>query len=246
METIVKRNNKDYTITLDDDPMVVKIIEKTTGLPTIHYSSAKKLAAEAKQYSPIAAFVDIYLGIADCGLDIVPALRAVWPYAPILIVTIDPTEEAVSAALAAGADDFLRKPLRPKELMARLQARLKDLAQKEAKSALNFADITLDTIHRTVRGRNGLKYLTSTESNLLLCLARAKGTIVPRSALKRHCWGDISVSDNALDRKMHEIRKALKDISETVTIRTAYGEGFVMELTDRARKGRSKVLLTSS
>ena len=52
--------------------------------------------------------------------------------------------------------------------------------------------------------------------------------------MKRKCWGQIYVSDNALNRKLHEVRRALKEISQIVTIRTIYGTGFVLEVKEKA------------
>jgi DNA-binding winged helix-turn-helix (wHTH) protein len=50
--------------------------------------------------------------------------------------------------------------------------------------------------------------------------------------MKRKCWGQIYVSDNALNRKLHEVRRALKEISNVVSIRTLYGTGFVLEVKE--------------
>jgi len=219
----------EYTITLDDDPMVSKMIQKALGLKTIPFSSAEKLTESIDRYQPVAAFIDIHLDADSNGLSIIPKLKEKWPFCPILVVTADPTDDAVTEALACGADDFIRKPIRPKELSARLQTRLIDQAQKEAKNVIPFADVALDRAYRTLRGPSGERYLSPTETNLFLALVQARGTTVPRSTLKMRCWDQIAVSNNALDRKIYELRRALQEVGSRLAIGTAYGVGFSLE-----------------
>lgn len=225
-------NSSDYTVTLDDDPMVHKIIERSVGLKSMPYHNAEALLQVADTLKPVAVFIDINLGLEDSGLRVIPTLREKWSYCPMIVVTSDPSEVAVSEALASGADDFVTKPIRGKELLARLQARLVDQALKEAKQAIRFGDITFDTAHRMLAGSRGNRYLSTTETNLLLCLLQAKGTIVLRDTLKLRCWGPLKVSDGALDRKIYEVRRALEEIGGETTIRTAYGVGFGLEIRE--------------
>jgi len=222
-------NPSQYVVTLDDDPMVPKLIERTLGMKSITFTSARKLVNQAGQYSPVAAFIDINLGESESGLDTVPQLRNKWPFCPIIVITVDPSDDAVSNALTAGADDFIHKPIRPKELIARVQVRLNDVAEKESKSTIQVGDLIIDLSHRVLRGKVSERYLSQTEINLLNTLVNAKGSIVSRSTLKRRGWGQVAVSDNALDRKMYEVRQAIKEVSENVGIRTCYGIGFVLE-----------------
>jgi DNA-binding response OmpR family regulator len=224
-----KPSETEYTITLDDDPMVPRLIQKCLGIRSIPFTSAEKLLAVADRYQPVAAFIDIHLDGEGSGLHTIPLLRSKWAFCPLIVVTSDPTDEAVTEALACGADDFVRKPIRASELSARLQTRLIDQAQKEAKSIIQAADLSLDRAHRVLKGPSGERYLSLTEVNLFLSLLQARGTVVPRATLKLRCWGQIAVSDNALDRKIYEVRRALKEIGSRISVGTAYGVGFVLE-----------------
>ena len=230
---MINKSNQ-YTVILDDDPIVSKLIERSLSIKAQSFDSPKKLLSVASQLSPVAAFVDIHLGDSESGLDIIPELRSRWPFAPILVITVDPDDEAVAHALSAGADDFIQKPIRPKELVARLQARLNDTAEKEAKNTQTIGDIVLDYSHRVLRGKHVERCLSQTEINLLSSLVNARGSIVARSALKRRGWGQVAVSDNALDRKMYEVRQAIKEVSQYVAVRTCYGVGFVLEIDNSA------------
>lgn len=220
-----------YTITLDDDPVVHQIIEKSTKIPSKVYGDPRVLAEELEDLNPMAVFLDINLGDhKTTGLELVPLIRKNFPFCPILIVTSSPTETAIARALASGADDFVRKPLIPEELMARLKLRLEDSAQKAAKEVIEYGDISIDSIHRTVLGPKGKRYASPIEITLLTCLAHMEGSIVEKEALKVRCWGQIRVTDNALHRKLHAVRQLLKDVTENVIIQTKYGVGFALKV----------------
>jgi two-component system, OmpR family, response regulator MtrA len=218
---------KPFTVTLDDDPMIHRIIEKTTGFPSLSFASTKKLIGRAKSMRPIAAFIDVHLDDEQLGIDIIPELRQCWPHVPIIVITGDGEEDIVSAALSAGADDFIQKPIRPRELMARMQARMKEKDRLERKSTQAFGDLILDELHNSMSNDKGeTRFLSPTELNLLTCLLDAKGSVVTRADLKRRCWGKVAVSDNAVDRKLHEVRVAIKELSGVVSIKTKYGTGY--------------------
>lgn len=221
-----------YTVTLDDDPMVHKIIEKSTDFKSLMFDNPEELDKQSAKMKPVAAFVDIDLGGEKSGLSIVPTLRKNWPYIPILVVTSSPTESAISKALTSGADDFIRKPIIPEELTARLQLRLNDSAQKEAKEIINFGDISIDYVHRKVVGPKGLHYGSPIEINLLATLANTEGALVEKESLKLRCWGQANVTDNALHRRLHAVRRLLKDVSDKVVIQTKYGVGFLLAVKD--------------
>lgn len=230
--------NEDIVV-LDDDPIVERIIGSATGKNTVAYKSIRELQEQIDHLNPFAMFVDIHLGIQENGLDILPTLKIKWPFCPIIVITGDTNENSVGNALAAGADDFIYKPINTKELVARLQARLSELAKREAREVIKIGDLTIDTSHRMVASAEGEnRYLSPTEMGLLSCLLDAQGTVVRRETMKRKCWGQVYVSDNALNRKLHEVRRVLKEISPCVNIRTIYGTGFVLEVKQMMAKNR--------
>ena len=111
-----------YTITLDDDPTVSLIVEHALNIKNFSYSESKKLIEDAPKLSPLGVIVDVHLD-GECGLDII-TLRAFWPSAAIIVVTMDESAEVIQQALASGADDFIRKPVNAIELVARLKIRI--------------------------------------------------------------------------------------------------------------------------
>ena len=114
-------------------------------------------------------------------------------------------------------------------MKARLQKRWIDQAEKQSLSVLHIADVTIDAAHHLLKGPKSIRGLSPTELRLIQTLAQSSGTPVSRSSLKFGCWDQISVTENALDRKVYELRKALKDVGSSLEIETLYGEGFVLK-----------------
>ncbi len=218
-----------YTITLDDDPIPAKIIEETLGLKNFWFSESSVLVQHAYKLEPTGAFIDIYLK-NECGLDVVPIIRSLWPSTAIIVMTGDSNDKLVGQALALGANDFIRKPISKLEIMARLKARIEDLKEKNGHTLLRFGDLRLDLRHKSMTGPGGQVALSAREIGLIAELVRANGVVVSKDALKRELWGHVAVSDNALDRKVFEVRKSLRRVSRSVVLQSIYGVGMVLRL----------------
>ena len=180
---------------------------------------------------PVAVFVDIHLSKNECGLDIIPELKRTWPSAPIIVMTSDDKESLIAQALAAGAHDFIVKPLRPVEVVARMNARREELESRNNVKLLEYGDLRLDLQHKIISGPKGQSFQSPRELEILAHLMRANGSVIAKDSLKRHAWGKVSVSDNALDRKLFEIRKSVRSVSDLVEIKSIYGKGILMRLT---------------
>ena len=222
-----------HIIVLDQDPQILPLVQVTTGRPTLSFPSPSEFQKKSDEITPIAFFIDVHLENWEECLTFVPLLKERWPFCPIIVIADDPHAETLAEALATGADDFICKPVKPKELLARLQARLDSLAKRQFKEVEPIGDLTVDKSHRTLSSSAATRHLSPTEMNLLLCLLHAKGTVVQRETLKRRCWGQVYVSDNALNRKLHEVRRIIKELSTRVEIKTLYGVGFVLEVVGK-------------
>lgn len=218
-----------HILVVDDDPTMAKIIEKVTGIPGFAFKSVNEVLASLGRLEPVAAFVDIHLESSQSGLEIIPILRGRWPVMPILVLTSDKTEVAIESALAAGADDFLRKPISPVELQARLGIRLEERSHLFTSQSLRFADFTLTPAHHRLSANGKTVYLSPTALNLLTCLIDMKGTTVSRDVLKRKVWGRLAITNNALDRKVYEVRKIIESVDSKVQIKNIYGQGYQLE-----------------
>jgi DNA-binding response OmpR family regulator len=221
-----------HTVTLDDDPIVGRLVEEILGFKTHLFGRVEDLRASFDALSPVGVFVDVHLTGGECGLDIVPQIKAKWPMAPVLVITADHGDALVGQALAAGADDFVLKPLKPGELVARLVARRTEIELRSQQTILRFGDVTLDLRQKLLGGPLGRYFQSGREVEILAYLIRANGAVVDKASLKRRVWGDIAVSDNAFDRKLFEVRKALRTVTSNVEIRAFYGQGIAVRMRD--------------
>lgn len=220
---------KSYCISLDDDPMIYRIIQEIIKLPTLPYTSGKKLLERASSYQPLVAFVDIHLGEDESGLGCLPELRQLWPHTPIIVMTTDGESSLIGESLSLGANDFVRKPLQAAEVRARVQARIFELQKRQDADCSRFADVVLDASRRSLEGPLGKRFLSESEWTLLSCLLATNGIVVGKQDLKGKVWGDVKVSDNAVDRKLSTVRSALKVVSKKVRLTTSYGQGVRVE-----------------
>lgn len=218
-----------YTITLDDDPSVAVLISGFTQLDSRSFSSGEALMQAAPSLSPLAVFVDVHLEGKDVGLNFIPKIRANWPFAAILVITSDSEPELVGRALAAGANDFVRKPIQKPELLARLKARLCEMSLKSSSEFVEMGCGRFNVRKRYLEGPGGTIYLSPLQAELLQALIESEGLLAPKDAIKKAIWGKIAVSDNALDRRLSEMRKILKDSACDMQIVSEYGKGISLQ-----------------
>jgi DNA-binding response OmpR family regulator len=218
-----------YTITLDNDPNVRSTIEKATGLESKWFSTYEEFE-EKNSLNPAGLFIDVKLSLeSSYNGSLIPKLKDVWPLSPIILTSIDGSPDQLTEAMALGADDFIAKPFDATDLATRFQIRKAALAKRAARETVIIGDMTIDTLQRSVATNKGQKYLSPTEIKLLSELAKARGNVVSREVLKSRCWPAGDVTDNALNRKLYEIRRRIKPLSAKIDIRTVYGVGFVIE-----------------
>lgn len=233
----VTTNDAVYTVTLDDDAIVPRLIQRILGIRTLHFATVADLKTACDDLSPVGAFVDIHLADGNSGLEIVPRIKACWPTCPIIVITGDSSEALVGQALAMGADDFIAKPIRPLELTARYLARKSEIELRTNQTVLHFGDLTLNLLNKSLAGPLGACFPSPREVEILGYLIRSNGLLIDKNTLKSRIWGSISVSDNALDRKLFEVRRAIRTVSSVVEIHSVYGHG--IELRQRSLNSAS-------
>jgi two-component system, OmpR family, response regulator len=222
-------------VLIDDDPLVGPLVQAAVGIPTIAFPTVQAALQEEANLHPCAVFLDLQLP-EESGLHALGRLRKIWNHCPLIVITSDKEESALVESLTLGADDFIEKPLRPKELASRLRVRLIDHTQRKALMVLECADISLDLPARTLKGPGGTRYLSPTELNVLSTMMRSPDMAIERTSLKNQCWNGIAVSENALDRKIFEVRRALLDVSSECVIETVYRLGFVLRSIEFERR----------
>lgn len=234
---------KRYTITLDDDPSISKIIAQVTGIPSLPFVSAEALRKKAGSFDPVAAFIDVHLDSNEIGLDFIPEFRKVWPFTPIIVATSDPKDHLIGEALAMGANDFIRKPINPVELTGRLHARILEMSTRRKNDVVEIGDIVFSPGQSSISKDGQVSYLPKLETQLLSMLIDQRELIVSRDELKQRLWGRIAVSENTLDRKISDIRKAFADINSVCVIQSIYRKGICLKfgsVEEKAEKSGPK------
>lgn len=129
------------------------------------------------------------LGLPDMdGLEVLKRLRS-FSSVPILILSVREAEQTIVDALDGGADDYLTKPFRTGELLARLRALLRHRLSGEEDQVFASEDLTVDFSARTVNVRGELAKLTPTEYALLSLFVRNAGKVLTHSYILREVWG---------------------------------------------------------
>ena len=222
--------NLPYVVTLDDDLLVCTILQDILQMKSFAFSTVSELKTKISSLDPVGVFVDVNLANNECGLDFIPELKKTWPNAPIIVITSDDNEALIMKSLSLGADDFILKPLNPNEVTARLNARRNAINTRAKRNNIAFGDIVINLHHKTLTGPLGQAFLSTKEINLLAYFIKSGGVVLPKDAIKSYIWGDLKVNDNALNRKLHEIRRSLGSVTAEVELKSIYGKGVVIRL----------------
>ncbi len=151
------------------------------------------------------------------GLSLCESIRDSGNTVPILFLTALDDEIQIVRGLDAGADDYVTKPFKLRELLSRIRALLRRSAQT---SQLSVGSISIDTANMSVKKDGKNIVLTPTEFHILLSLIRNKGIIVTRSQLLRDIWdcdGDF-IDDNTLSVHISRLRDKI-GASHILTVR---------------------------
>jgi DNA-binding response OmpR family regulator len=178
---------------------------------------------KAKTTKPDIIILDLGLPNMD-GLDVCRNLRAQKFEMPILILTARTSELDLVVGLDAGADDYIMKPFRSSELLARLRALLRRVEGHEVTELIGNG-IVLNKDARTCRCNEIEISLTSTEYQLLELLMRNSGRVVSRQQILRDVWNtDWAGRSKNLDMHVSALRRKLGEEGEHIS--TIRGLGF--------------------
>ena len=186
-----------------------------------------KAAQQALETAKVDLVVlDLMLPDGD-GYQLCREIRAQRLPVRVLMLTARSLEEDLVRGFDAGADDYLTKPYRLRELLARVAALLR---RGEVKRAVHrFGDYRLDEAARSVEGPQGPVALTRKEFDLLLALLERKGEVLSRDELLDRVWGaDVVVDLHTVDNFVSSLKKKLK--GDGFELKTVRGVGFKLEL----------------
>ena len=166
-------NQTETILVIDDEVQIRRLLEITltsAGFRVHEASGGKDGLVSAATHNPALILLDLGLPDSD-GLEILKKLRE-WFLKPVIILSVRNSEEDIITALDNGANDYLTKPFRTGELMARIRAALRLGAEKNDSPELVFGDLSVDLANHVARKKGEIIRLTSTEFSLLALLAR--------------------------------------------------------------------------
>ena len=173
------------------------------------------------------ALLDV--GLPDgSGLDVCQALRRQGD-TPVIFLTASDDEASVVRGFDAGADDYVSKPFRPRELSSRIRSVLRRAGREDV---LSCGPLTMDTARGTVRKDGREVALSALEYRLLLVFLHNRGKILGRGRLLEEIWdiGGDFVNDNTLTVYIKRLRDKIEDDPQNpVLLRTVRGLGYRME-----------------
>jgi two-component system, OmpR family, KDP operon response regulator KdpE len=198
---------------IDDESQIRKLLEITlqsNGYTSRAASSAKEGLIMAENHPPELILLD--LGLPDESGHIVLQKLRKWFTAPIIILSVQKNEDDIIRALDNGANDYLSKPFRTGELLARMRSALRSALTQDTDTSLNFQNLQIDFAARTVKKDDELVKLTSTEYNLLALLIRNEGKVLTHQYLLRAIWGPGYINQSQYLRVfIAQIRKKIED-----------------------------------
>ena len=182
--------NKPTVLIIDDEIQIQKLLSITlesAGYRVISAFTLKEGVTTAGIHPPDFILLDIGLpdGSGQAGLI---RIRE-WYQGPIIMLTVINDEENIIKAFDNGANDFLTKPFRTGELLARMRSLLRLNTQQNQETVVVSGDISIDFVGRIVRKNGEIVKLTATEFNLLSLLAKFEGRIVTQAYLLKEIWG---------------------------------------------------------
>jgi two-component system, OmpR family, copper resistance phosphate regulon response regulator CusR len=209
---------------VEDEPRIASFLEKglrANGYTTTVLDDGRTALAAARDADYDLVVLDIGLPSLN-GLEVLSGLRARGEALPVVILTARDSVETTVSALEGGADDYVTKPFRFEELLARVRARLRETSSPEA-TVLEAGAISLDLRTRRARVGDDVVELTAREFALLETFLRHPDQVLSREQLLSHVWGyDFDPGSNVVDVYVRYLRRKLGDD----TIETVRGMGY--------------------
>lgn len=226
--------NKRQILVIDDESQIRKLLEITlstndfdvklaeNGLEGIRYAAT---------FQPDLIMLDLGLPDVD-GQKVLQQLRE-WYLNPIMILSVKSEESEIVKALDNGANDYLIKPFRTQELLARVRSHMRNYIKEASEPVISSTNFSIDLMARIVKVNNEEVKLTQTEFNLLAILAKNEGKVLTHQYLLKEIWGK-SYSDQTQYLRVFvaQLRKKIeKDANHPEMILTESGIGYRFILT---------------
>ncbi len=216
---------------VEDDSMIVSTLKEfltNEGFSVTAVSGQKEALAAAAQGEIDLVLLDISLADGN-GFTVCSALKSEYKL-PVIFLTASGDEYSTVTGFDLGADDYIAKPFRPRELISRIRNVLRLTGASHA--VLQLGNVTVDTIKGTAEKNGQDLYLSALEYRLLLLFLTNRGAILSRAMLLDSLWDAAGefVSDNTLTVYIKRLRDKIEDDPQNPQlIRTVRGMGYRVE-----------------
>ncbi len=222
--------SKEKILVVDDEKDIVELLQynlEKEGYKISAVFSGEQCLGNVKTELPDLILLDLMLPEID-GLDVCKFLKSnpQTSHIPIIMLTAKGEETDIVLGLELGADDYITKPFKVRELLARIKAVLRRTKNNispisKEKDIIKFKDLVIDSIKHQVILKDQPLSLTSTEFKLLKFLASHPGKVFTREQLLNQVWSEDSfIVDRAVDVHIRRLRQKLLTASDyIITIR---------------------------
>lgn len=216
-------------LVIDDEPQIRRLLQITLEANnyTVYEAADGKQALQmAAQWQPMLIILDLQLPDTD-GKVVLQKLRE-FTQQPVIILSARTQEEEIIQALDSGANDYLTKPFRTGELLARVRLAMRQSTPQLIVQQLTFGNLTIDLQAHTVRKSNEIVKLTTTEYALLVLLAQNAGRVLTHQFILKQIWG-LHYTDQTQYLRVFvaQLRKKIEDNpAKPIYLNTESGIGY--------------------
>lgn len=182
--------NSAEILIIDDELQIRRLLTITlesNGYRVNESTTAREGIIAAANHPPDMILLD--LGLPDESGHIVLQKLRQWYDRPIIILSVQSSEEDIVTALDHGANDYLVKPFRTAELLARIRSALRNFDSPENSFVIDCDDFIVDLTARTVKKNDAIIKLTATEYSMLAVMVKNEGKVLTHQFLLREVWG---------------------------------------------------------